>query len=140
VNPDLPLVRVPQLGATPFLGMGIRNGFRVKYEGGAADGPRRGAGDTAARPRLLFIERRPVAGLSVSGMGREWGSGPLVGFGLDSACSSWSIATLARGNLLERRPLATDRRIRHLPHELRQQRPPVWTSPRDRRTSETRRS
>jgi membrane protease YdiL (CAAX protease family) len=88
---QFPLIRLPLLGGVLFLGMGISNGFRITYAGT----PLVAFALILVMAALAFgvytlfvrlIERRPVTELSLPGMGRELGSGLLLGFGLFTAC------------------------------------------------------
>lgn len=87
---QFPLIRLPLLGGLLFLMMGISNGFMLVHK----DQP-----FVALALVLLmvtiglaiyigfvhFVERRPVRELSLPGMGREFGSGLLLGVGLYTA-------------------------------------------------------
>ena len=86
-----PLVRLPLLGGVLFLGMGVSNGFMVKY----AEQPVMalavvlGLAALALAVYAGFVraaEGRPVRELSLPGAGREFGSGLLLGLGLYTAC------------------------------------------------------
>lgn len=88
---NFPLIRMPLLGGILFLGMGISNGFRAQYEAAPLTALAlvlvMGALALAVYAVFVrFVERRPVAELSLSGMGRELGSGLVLGFGLFTCC------------------------------------------------------
>lgn len=86
-----PLIRIPLLGGILFVGMGVSNGFMANN---------RDSIPTALALVLLmvalalviywafvrFVENRPVSELSLPGMGGEFTTGLLLGFGLYSAC------------------------------------------------------
>lgn len=86
-----PLIRIPLLGAILYLGMGISNGFMEAY----ADSPLTETLIVVAFVLLAFcvyygfvrlVEDRPVTELSLSGAGKEFGTGLLLGLGLFTAC------------------------------------------------------
>lgn len=86
-----PLTRLVLLGGIVFLMMGINNGFRQQFSAA----PLLAIAITIAMAAVTlaiyagftrFIERRPVADLSLPGMGREWAIGAVVGAGLYTLC------------------------------------------------------
>ncbi len=86
-----PLARLFLLGGSVFLMMGVNNGFMKKF----AAQPLLAIAVTIAMAALAlavyasysrFVERRPVAELSLPGMGREWAIGALTGAGLYTLC------------------------------------------------------
>jgi hypothetical protein len=84
-----PLIRRPLLGGILFVGEGISNGFMVICKDSTP---------TALALMVVvlalaiywafvrFVENRPVSELSLPGMGGEFGTGLMLGFGLYSAC------------------------------------------------------
>ena len=88
---QFPLIRLVLLGGTLFLLMGISNGFMQAY----ADAPLIALAAVAGMVAVgfavyigfvHFVERRPVKELALPGVGREFGSGLLLGAGLYTAC------------------------------------------------------
>lgn len=88
---QFPLTRLILLGGPVFLLMGINDGFMTKFK----DAPLLSIAITIAMATAAlalyagyarFIERRPVSELSLSGAGREWGTGLAIGAGLYTAC------------------------------------------------------
>ena len=86
-----PLTRLIVLGGIVFQMMGMNNGFMQKFK----STPLLSIAITIAMAALAlaiyagfgrFIERRPVSELSLPGMGREWGTGLLIGAGLYTLC------------------------------------------------------
>lgn len=82
-----PLIRIPLLGGVLFLGMGVSNGFMVKY----ATAPLSALVAVVLIVALAlavywafvrYVENRPVTELALSGAGHGFGVGLLVGFGL----------------------------------------------------------
>ena len=86
-----PLTRLILLGAPVFYMMGLSNGFMALFKG---DTPKSilavvcmAALATAVYVGYArFIERRPASELALSGAGREWGTGLLIGAALYTAC------------------------------------------------------
>ena len=88
---QFPLVRLALLGPAFFLLIGISNGFRQQF----AATPVKALGAAVGMALLglaiywglvRLIEQRPVRELSLSGMGRELGTGVLIGAGLCVVC------------------------------------------------------
>ena len=88
---QFPLVRLAILGPVFFLLIGIANGFRQKF----AAAPLSALGAAVGMALLglaiywvivRLIEQRPVRELSRPGMGRELGTGVLLGMGLCVVC------------------------------------------------------
>lgn len=86
-----PLTRLILLGGPVFYMMGLSNGFMAYFKGDSLKSIAAVMGMATAALVLyagyaLIIERRPVSELSLSGAGREWGMGALIGAGLYTAC------------------------------------------------------
>lgn len=86
-----PLTRLILLGGPVFYMMGLSNGFMACFKGDSLKSIAAVVGMATAALVLyagyaLIIERRPVSELSLSGAGREWGVGALIGAGLYTAC------------------------------------------------------
>lgn len=86
-----PVTRLVLLGGPVFYMMGLSNGFMAYFKGDSLKSIAAVAGMATAALAIyvgyaLFIERRQVAELSLSGAGREWGTGLLIGAGLYTAC------------------------------------------------------
>lgn len=88
---QFPLVRLILLGGLVFVMMGLNNGFMKKF----SDAPLLSIATTVAMAALAlavyvgfarYIERRPVSELSLPGMGRELGTGLLIGACLYALC------------------------------------------------------
>ena len=88
---QFPLTRLILLGGPVFLLMAINNGFMIKFK----DAPLLAIAITIAMATVAlilyagfarFVERRPVSEFSLSGAGREWGTGLLIGAGLYTVC------------------------------------------------------
>lgn len=86
-----PLTRLFLLGGAMFFLMGTNNGFMSSHK----DTPLLAIAITAGMVFTAvavyigyaeFIEQRPASELSLPGMGREWGTGLLIGAGLYTAC------------------------------------------------------
>ena len=86
-----PLARLVLLGAPLFLLMGVNNGFMLKFK----DAPLLAIAVTIAMAAVAlalyagfarFGEGRPASELSLSGAGREWAMGAVIGAGLYAAC------------------------------------------------------
>lgn len=86
-----PLARLVLLGAPLFLLMGVNNGFMLKFK----DAPLLAIAVTIAMAAVAlalyagfarFVEGRPASELSLSGAGREWAMGAVIGAGLYAAC------------------------------------------------------
>ena len=85
-----PLIRIPLLGGLLFLGMGISNGFMVKY----ANAPLSALVAVVLMVALAlavywafvrYVENRPVSELAFAGAGRSFGLGLIIGFCLYAA-------------------------------------------------------
>ena len=88
---QLPLVRLFLLGGPIFVMMGISSGFMVYFKGEPLKAIAAVVGMASAALAFYagwtrFIERRPLSELSLSGAGREWGIGMVIGAGLYTAC------------------------------------------------------
>ena len=88
---QFPLARLVGLGAIIFCMMVISNNGMVIYKSDPLRSIAAVAGMAIAALAVYvgwarFIERRPVGELALSGAGKEWGTGMLVGFGLYTAC------------------------------------------------------
>ena len=86
-----PLVRMPLLGGLMFLAMGLSNGFQAKYAGAPLTAFAFVVGMivlalTVYAGFVRFVEGRPVSELALSGLGKDFGTGLLLGFGLYAAC------------------------------------------------------
>lgn len=88
---QFPITRLVVLGAVVVLLMGTNNGFMVKFK----ETPLLSIAITLAMAGIAlavyvayarFVERRPVDELTLSGMGREWATGALIGAGLYTGC------------------------------------------------------
>lgn len=88
---QFPLTRLLVLGGIIFLLMAVNNGFLETF----AAAPLMSLAITVAMAALglavyigfvRFVERRPASELSLPGMGRELGTGMLIGAGLYTAC------------------------------------------------------
>lgn len=86
-----PLTRLILLGGIIFFMMGTNGGFMLKFK----TTPVLAIATTVAMAALAlavyaayarFVERRPVTEFALAGMGREWGTGALIGAGLYTAC------------------------------------------------------
>ena len=85
-----PLIRIPLLGGLLFLGMGVSNGFMVKY----ANAPLSALVAVVLMVALAlavywafvrYVENRPVSELAFAGAGRSFGLGLIIGFCLYAA-------------------------------------------------------
>lgn len=88
---QFPLVRLILLGGTLFLMMGVSNGFRLNLSAEPLLALAAAAGMATLGLAVYFglvrlIERRPVSELALPGMGREFGTGLLIGAGLYTLC------------------------------------------------------
>lgn len=88
---QFPLTRLILLGGIMFQMMGTNNGFMVKFK----STPLLSIAITIAMATSAlaiyagwarWVERRPVSELTLPGMGKEWGTGLLIGAGLYTAC------------------------------------------------------
>lgn len=87
---QFPLIRLILLGGPVFYMMGVSNGLMVYFKGDSLKSVLAVVGMAALALIVYvgfarFIERRPVSELSLSGAGREWGIGALIGAGLYTA-------------------------------------------------------
>lgn len=88
---QFPLTRLILLGGPVFYMMGMSNGFMAHFKGDSLKAIAAVVGMATVTLAVyasysLFIERRPVSELSLSGAGQEWGAGLLIGAGLYTAC------------------------------------------------------
>jgi uncharacterized protein len=88
---QFPVARLILLGGALFLMMGVSNGFMFQFSATPLVSVATAATMAALGLALYagfvrFIERRPVRELSLRGMGRELGSGILIGAGLYTVC------------------------------------------------------
>lgn len=86
-----PLARLLLLGGPIFVMMGLSSGFMAYFKGDPLKAIAAVMGMASAAIAFYagwtrFIERRPLSELSLSGAGREWGTGMLIGAGLYTAC------------------------------------------------------
>jgi membrane protease YdiL (CAAX protease family) len=86
-----PLIRIPLLGGILFVGMGISNGFMETYKDSTPIALALVLLVVALAIAIYwafvrFVENRPVSELSMHGIGGEFTTGLLLGFGLYSAC------------------------------------------------------
>lgn len=88
---QFPLARLILLGGPVFFMMGVSNGLMITFKGD----PLKSILAVVSMATLAlivyfgfarFIERRSVSELTLSGAGREWGGGLLIGAGLYTAC------------------------------------------------------
>lgn len=85
-----PLIRIPLLGGVLFLGMGLSNGFMEKYRDSFPNALAMVLMMVALALAVYwtfvrYVENRPVSELALTGAGREFGLGLLIGFGLYAA-------------------------------------------------------
>jgi len=88
---QFPLTRLILLGGPVFYMMGLSNGFMAYFKGDPLKSVLAVVGLATVALAVYggwarFIERRPVSELAVSGAGRQWGTGALIGAGLYTAC------------------------------------------------------
>jgi uncharacterized protein len=88
---QFPLTRLIVLGFSILYMMGLSNGFMAFFKGDPLKSIAAVVGMATAALAVFvgwarFIERRPVSELSLSGAGKEWGMGLLIGAGLYTAC------------------------------------------------------
>jgi uncharacterized protein len=88
---QFPLTRLVVLGFVILYMMGLSNGFMAFFKGDPLKSIAAVVGMATAALAVYigwtrFIERRPVSELSLSGAGKEWGMGLLIGAGLYTAC------------------------------------------------------
>lgn len=86
-----PLTRLILLGGPVFYMMGVSNGFRVRFASDPLKATLAAIGMCALGlvvyiAFVRFVERRPVSELSAAGMGRELGTGLLIGAALYTSC------------------------------------------------------
>ncbi|CAN1522363.1 COG1266 Predicted metal-dependent membrane protease [Rhabdaerophilaceae bacterium] len=86
-----PLTRLVLLGGAVFYMMGLSNYFMAHFKGDPLKSIAAVVGMAAAALAVYvswarFIEQRSVSELSLSGAGREWAAGLLIGAGLYAAC------------------------------------------------------
>ncbi len=86
-----PLTRLILLGGVLFFMMAVNGGFMQRFHGQPSVAIAITIAMAAAAVAIYagyarFIERRPVSELSLQGLGREWGTGALIGAGLYTAC------------------------------------------------------
>ena len=95
-----PLTRLILLGGPVFYMMGVSNGFRVRFASDPLKATLAAIGMCALGlvvyiAFVRFVERRPVSELSAAGMGRELGTGLLIG----AACGAFNGFVITRGKL-----------------------------------------
>jgi membrane protease YdiL (CAAX protease family) len=88
---QFPLTRLVLLGGLVFHMLGLSNGYMALFKGDPLKSIAAVVGMAAAALAVYvgwarFIEQRPADELSLSGAGKEWGIGILVGAGLYTAC------------------------------------------------------
>ena len=88
---QFPLTRLLVLGGALFLLMGVKNGFNQQLAASpwlalAATAGMVGLSLAVYAAFARWVERRPVSDLGLAGMGRELGTGLLVGAGLYTLC------------------------------------------------------
>lgn len=88
---QFPLTRIVVLGGLVFYIMGLSNGFMVHFKEDSLKSILAVVGMASVALTFYlcwtrFIEQRPLSELSLSGAGREWGAGLLIGAGLYTAC------------------------------------------------------
>jgi uncharacterized protein len=88
---QFPVTRLVLLGFVILYMMGVSNGLMALLKGNslksiAAVTVMAAAALTVYVGWARFVERRPVSELSLSGAGKEWGTGLLIGAGLYTAC------------------------------------------------------
>lgn len=88
---QFPVVRLLLLGGALFLIMGVSNGFMFQFSATplvslAAAATMAALGLVVYAGFVRFIERRPVSELSLPSMGRELGTGLVIGAGLSTVC------------------------------------------------------
>jgi membrane protease YdiL (CAAX protease family) len=88
---QFPVARLILLGGALFLMMGVSNGFMFQFSNRplvsvATAATMAALGLAVYAGFVRFIERRPVRELALRGMGRELGSGILIGAGLYTVC------------------------------------------------------
>lgn len=88
---QFPLTRLILLGGPVFYMMGMSNGFMAYFKGDPLKSIAAVVGIAALALGIYvafgrFVERRALSELSLSGAGREWGMGLLIGAGLYTAC------------------------------------------------------
>jgi uncharacterized protein len=94
---QFPLTRLVVLGFVILYMMAMSNGFMQQFKGETLKSIATVAGMATAALAVYvgwarFIERRPADELSLSGAGKEWGTGMLVGAGLYTSCALILIA------------------------------------------------
>lgn len=88
---QFPLTRLILLGGIVFYMMGLSNGLMVYFKGDSLKSIGAVIGISSAALAVYLgwarlIERRHASELSLSGAGKEWGTGLLIGAGLYTAC------------------------------------------------------
>jgi uncharacterized protein len=88
---QFPLTRLILLGGPVFYMMGLSNGFMAFFKGDPLKSIAAVVGIAALALGIYvafgrFVERRALSELSLSGAGREWGTGLLIGAVLYTAC------------------------------------------------------